>query len=348
MDFKELSAKLAEGVDLSMAEAVGAADLLASGEPSVEDKVEFLLALSTKGESAQEVAGLAQRFRELARNPGLEKWQADAIDVCGTGGDKVGSFNISTTVTFVMAAAGVPVFKHGNRSITSKCGSANLLEALGVKLDADDALLARSIEELGFCFMFAPAFHPAFKEIMPARQALAAKGQRTVFNLIGPLINPARPACQLVGVFSQDYVALMAGSLKALGLEASLAVHCSLPDGRGMDELSTAGDNCLHGEGRLAGLDGVWSPAELGIEAADVGSLLGGDLEENLNLLDELLAGRAPKGLEDTVCLNAGAALHVAGKASGFAEGIEQGRDLLLGGAVARKLADTKEFFESA
>ena len=179
MELHELTRHISQGQGMDADQARQAADALVSAEVAAGEKETFLTALARKGESVEEVYGLARRFRELARDPGLVEWRDRAIDVCGTGGDKVGSFNISTAVGFGLAAAGVPVFKHGNRSITSKCGSANLLEAIGVDLMADDATLRASMSELGFCFMFAPAFHPAFKEIMPVRQQLAAKGQRS-------------------------------------------------------------------------------------------------------------------------------------------------------------------------
>ncbi|MBK1878647.1 anthranilate phosphoribosyltransferase [Pelagicoccus mobilis] len=345
MELNELTSLVSQGSDLSAEQAATSADLLASADVPSGVKAEFLTSLAQKGEVASEVAGIAGRFRELARNPGLEKWQADGIDVCGTGGDKIGSFNISTTVVFALAAAGVPVLKHGNKSITSKCGSANLLEALGVNLMADDATLAKSMEALGFCFMFAPAFHPAFKEIMPVRQELAAKGQRTVFNILGPLINPARPAHQLLGVFSADVVDMLASTLHALDLKAGLVAHTSLADGRGMDEMSVVGTNRVRGFGALDTVDASWNAGEFGLPEADVSDLLGGELEDNLKILDELLAGKAPAGLENTVCLNVGAALHVVGRAESIEAGIQEARDLLLGGAVKAKLSDTKDFY---
>lgn len=347
MELNELTSQVNQGEDLQREQAVSAADLLAAADVPAADKADFLVSLASKGEVADEVAGLAQRFRELARDPEISQWQADAIDVCGTGGDKIGSFNISTTVTFVLAAAGVPVFKHGNRSITSKCGSANLLEALGVKLDADNATLKRSMEELGFCFMFAPAFHPAFKEIMPVRQELASKGQRTVFNILGPLINPARPAHQLLGVYSPQVVDMLADTLGALGLKSGLVVHSKLVDGRGMDELSVVGINQVRGFGELGSLDERWTAESLGLKQADVSELMGGELEDNLRILDDLLAGKAPQGLEDTIALNVGAALMVTGRVPKISDGIEQARDLIRGGAVRQKLDDTKAFFQS-
>ena len=173
MELEDCVAQVGQGVDLSEEQSAEVADLLASAEVDAGVKGEFLTLLAQKGEAAAEVAGLAKRYRELARDPDLGEWSDRAIDVCGTGGDKQHTFNISTTVTLVLAAAGIPVLKHGNRSITSRCGSSNLLEAIGIDITADNELLKRSMRELGFCFMFAPAFHPAFKEIVPVRQALA-------------------------------------------------------------------------------------------------------------------------------------------------------------------------------
>jgi len=323
------------------------ADLLASEKEDPLEKAEFLTRLSEKGESPEEVAGLAKRYRELARNPGLERWSSSAIDVCGTGGDKQHTFNISTTVTFVLAAAGVPVLKHGNRSITSKCGSSNLLEAIGIDIASDDGVLKRSMEELGFCFMFAPAFHPAFKEIVPVRQALAEKGQRSVFNILGPLINPARPAYQLLGVFSESVVELMAAAQHSLGLKAGLIAHCDLGGAGGMDEFSAAGENVARGFGSLRNVEARWSPAEMGIQPGPLADLKGGNVEENLAILENLLEGKATKALEDSVVVNAAAAFFVTGRHANIAEGVEEARDLLLGGKVRRKIDQAKEFYKS-
>ncbi len=347
MDLRELSSAIANGTHLTSEQAFAAADELASASVDPDAKADCLTALARKGEVASEVAGLAQRFRQLARNPGLERWRADAIDVCGTGGDKIGSFNISTTVVFTLAAAGVPVFKHGNRSVTSKCGSANLLEALGVNLMADDATLRRSMDALGFCFMFAPAFHPAFKEIMPVRQRLAEKGQRTIFNVLGPLINPAQPAHQLLGVFAPELVPLMADTLGSLGLSGGIVAHCRLEDGRGVDELTVVGANHVQGFGRRTGYAGVFEAREIGLESAPLSDLLGGDLEENLEILDALLKGRAPRGLEDTVVANAAAGLFIVGRAGSISEALPEARECLLGGATRAKIEATKDFYAS-
>ena len=245
-----LSGKAEAGKDLEQSEITIAADLLASSEPAMDDKERLLVALADKGETPSEIAAFASRFRELARNPDLDEFSKAAIDVCGTGGDKSGSFNVSTTVSFVLSAAGVPVFKHGNRSITSKCGSADLLEAIGIQLEAEPQMLRSSLEELHFAFFFAPAYHPAFKEIVPVRKRLAEKGRRTVFNVLGPLINPGRPAHQLLGVFSPDFVSIISSCLEALNLRSGLVVHGISPEG-GLDELSCSGTNKVSGVGKM-------------------------------------------------------------------------------------------------
>lgn len=347
MKLQDLTSLVSQGSDLTIDQSVAAADLLASSNAPREEKAELLVALAKKGESASEVAGLAKRFRELARDPGLSDWSDRAIDVCGTGGDKQGTFNVSTTVTFVLAAAGVPVLKHGNKSITSKCGSGDLLEALGVDIMADNATLTKSMSELGFCFMFAPAFHPAFKEIMPVRQALAAQGQRTVFNILGPLINPAHPAYQLLGVFSSQFIELMAEAQNELGLKAGIVAHCDLGDNGGMDEWCVSGANLGRGFGSLSSKEYAEQAEAFGLEPGLLSDLKGGDLDVNLQILDTLLAGKAPKALESTVALNAGTALFIAGKADSIQSGVSAARDLLLGGATKRKIEDTKAFFQS-
>lgn len=345
MELEDCLSIVAAGEHLSQEHAYAVADLLASGEVDADLKANFLTRLAQKGESPQEVAGLAKRYRELARDPGLQEWQDRAIDVCGTGGDKQHTFNISTTVTFVVAAAGIPVFKHGNRSITSKCGSSNLLEALGVTIMGDDTLLRASMKELGFCFMFAPAFHPAFKEIVPVRQALAEKGQRSVFNILGPLINPAKPSYQLLGVFSDTVVELMASAQHALGLKAGLIAHCDLGDRGGMDEFSAAGSNIARGFGTLREVAERWSPEEMGIRSGSLDELQGGDVDANVSILNRLLDGKAPLALEDSVVVNAAAAFYVAGRYSSIKAGIAEARDLLLGGSTRAKIDQTRDFY---
>jgi len=347
MELQEFIAQVGQGVDLSEEQSAEVADLLASADVEADLKAGFLTKLAEKGESAQEVAGLAKRYRQLARDPELGEWSDEAIDVCGTGGDKQHTFNISTTVTLVVAAAGIPVLKHGNRSITSLCGSSNLLEAIGIDISADNELLKRSMRELGFCFMFAPAFHPAFKEIVPVRQALAERGQRTVFNILGPLINPAKPAHQLLGVFSATVMELMAGAEQSLGLKAGMIAHCDLGSEGGMDEFSAVGDNLARGFGSLGSLSERWSPEQMGVERGRLSDLRGGDVAENMEILGRLLDGSAPKALEDSVSMNAAAAFFIVGRHDSIEAGVPEARELLLGGAVREKIRQAKEFYQS-
>ena len=342
-----LTAELTAGHDLPAAAMAAAAGALA--EPGVPDvqKEAFLVALTTKGESPAEIAALAEAFRARAINPGVEAWAGRAIDVVGTGGDHAGGFNISSLVTLGLASAGVVVMKHGNRGVTSKCGSADLLAALGVNLEAPPAQLRRALDELGFVFFFAPAWHPAFKAITPTRKALAARGQRTVFNILGPLINPGRPAHVLLGAATAPLVDKLAAALDALGPQAGLVVHGVITADRGIDELTTATPNRVRGVGRLRALAEEWRPADLGFRSAPFSELLGGDLAANLALTEAVLAGRGPAGLVDTIVFNAAAGLWLCGRAHSVREGIEPARELLLGGAVARKLAATREFYRS-
>lgn len=338
---------------LSSEAAHNAAQHLVSAEVSAEEKATLLTTMNERGETPTELAAFAAAFREMARDPGLGEIASRAIDIVGTGGDKSGSFNISTTSAFIVAAAGVPVLKHGNRSITSKCGSADLLSALGVDLEASLPTIRHSVEELNFAFFFAPAFHPAFKEIMPVRKALAEQGRRTIFNLLGPLINPAKPAYQLLGVYPARWVGPVAYALESVGLKNGLVAHCQIGEDAGMDEFSTAGINLGAGVGQLgpSGEDIRWTAdapldlAGLGLETACASDLKGGDLNDNLLILDRLMAGKAPQGLEDTVSLNAGAALWVAGRCSSLKEGIGAAREIMTGGALRRWLTQLKEFY---
>lgn len=342
-----LRAKLDQKEHLTAEEAKEAARALASEEISHEEKELFLIALAKKGETGGEIAAFAETFRGLARDPEVGEWANRAIDVCGTGGDKMGTFNISTAVAFVLAAGGVPVFKHGNRSITSKCGSAELLAALGVPMEADASLLQDSLRELNFAFFFAPAFHPAFKTIMPVRQALAKRGQRTIFNILGPLINPGRPACQLLGVFSADWMQVLASALDAMNLRNGFIAHCSLDDGRGMDELSCAGSNHIHGFGTSREWRETWERDRFGLRPADLDDLAGGDAACNLALFHRVLDNQAPAGLTHSILLNAGVGFFTVGAVASVEEGVALGRDLLEGGTVKKQVAQTVDFYRS-
>jgi len=342
-----LTAQISAGRDLVPAEVEGAAAALAGTLETDEAKGEFLSALGRKGETADEIAAFAKAFRARAVNPGVEAWSARAIDIVGTGGDHAGGFNISSMVVLTLACAGVTVMKHGNRGITSRCGSADLLGALGVNLEAPPETLRRALDQLGFVFFFAPAYHPTFKHIAPVRKALAARGERTVFNILGPLINPGRPAHVLLGTFSAASVPKLAGALEALGARAGLAVHGVIDATRGIDELTTATANRVHGFGARRGIAAEWHAADFGLEPAPFADLAGGDLAANLAIVEALLAGQGPRGLTDTVVLNAAVALWIVGRVANVREGIAPARDLLLGGAVQQKIAATREFYRS-
>lgn len=344
---EELTEKAVRGEDLETEQAGHAASLLASPDVDSSAKQALLIALSEKGETAGEVAAFASTFRKLAVDPGVDQWAAEAIDVCGTGGDGASTFNISTTVSFLVAAAGVPVFKHGNRSITSKCGSADLIEALGIRLDAPHEVLRESLDALNFCFFFAPAFHPAFKEIMPVRKALAAEGRRSVFNLLGPLINPGRPAYQLMGVFADRWVEPIADALDAIGLKAGLVAHCMPEPGLALDELSCAGHNHIAGFGSLKKWRGALQTEHAGLAACHLDALKGGDVATNIQILHALFSGdtgAVPQGLLDSVLLNAGAALWVSGRARDLEGGVGLARETIRSGAAKRWLAKAQAF----
>ncbi len=341
-----LQTQLEAGGDLSPVQVTDAVAALVAAEVPAEQKESFLFALNTKGEKPAEVAAFAAEFRRLARDPGVAQWAAEAIDIVGTGGDHAGSFNISTASAFVLAAAGVKVMKHGNRSITSKCGSADLIAAIGVPLDAPLERMQRSLAEVNFCFFFAPGFHPAFKEIAPVRKALAAKGRRSVFNILGPLINPGRPAYQLLGVYAKDWVEPLAGALHDLGLTAALAIHGRVPGSdRGLDEWTTGTDNFCAGAGRLRGPLTKVELAATGLAVGRLDELQGGDATVNLAIFEALLVNRAPQAIADTVALNAGAALWVTGRAKDLAAGVAQVQELLRSGAVQRHVAKTRQFW---
>jgi anthranilate phosphoribosyltransferase len=343
----ELTERLVARHDLGSSDVDVAAGALAASDVSDDVKAAFLVALATKGETPAEIAAFAKAFRARAIDPGVQRWAPRAIDVVGTGGDHAGGFNVSSLVVLVLACAGVPAMKHGNRGITSKCGSADLLSALGLDLEASPAKLQRALDELGFVFFFAPAYHPTFKYIGPVRKALAARGQRTVFNILGPLINPGRPAHVLLGSFSAAWVPKLAAALDELGASAGIAAHGVIAADRGIDELTTATVNRVKGFGRLGNIDGEWRGADFGLPESPFTELLGGDCPANIAIVEALLAGRGSPGLVNTVTLNAAVAMWIVGKVATVREGIGPARELLLGGAVKNKIAATREFYRS-
>lgn len=342
----DLTAALTAGRDLAPAEAAAAALAMADAAVTDADKAAFLLALARKGETAAEVTGFARTYRDLARRTDFGDWPAKAIDIVGTGGDRSGSFNISSASALIVAAAGVPVLKHGNRSITSKSGSADFLAGLGVVLDAPDAQLLRGLAEANFCYLYAPAFHPAFKAVLGVRKQLAESGVKTVFNVLGPLINPARPAHMVVGVYDERWVEPLAATLGELGVKRGLVTHSRA--GGGMDEITTAGEVRVRGCGALASVDAVWLPGDFGFKTCAVADLRGGTPEENIAMFSDLLVGGVSDGLMDTLCLSAGTALWVAGQAADPAAGARRAREIVLGGELRAEARRLREAFRVA
>jgi anthranilate phosphoribosyltransferase len=336
---------LESGRDLTPEEVRASAAALSAAEVPDDAKSAFLSALSRKGETAAEVAGFAEAYRAVALDPGMAPWAPRAIDIVGTGGDHAGGFNVSSLVTLVLACAGVPVMKHGNRGITSKCGSADLFAALGVKLDAPAEKLREAMASLGYVFLFAPSWHPAFRHINPVRRALAARGERTVFNILGPLLNPGRPGHIILGAATPALLEKLAEALEVLGTEAGLAVHGVISPGKGIDELTTSTRNTVRGVGRLRSVREDWLPQSFGLPMSPFSDIAGGDVEANHALALQLADGGGPAGLVDTIVLNSAVGLWVTGSRPDVRGALGEARELLLGGAVRRKIADTRAFY---
>ncbi len=308
---------------------------LMDGALDAAQKAALLVALAMKGESAAEIAGAAAAMRR--RVVPIPHSRPLAVDTCGTGGDGRGTFNISTAAALVAAAGGAVIAKHGNRSVSSRSGSADVLAALGVPIEVEAAVAGRALDDIGIAFLFAPLLHPAMREVMPVRRALAV---RTVFNLLGPLTNPAGAQAQVLGVYAADKVELLARVLLELGVRHALVVHGS----DGLDEITTTGPTLIaevrQGELRSYRLD----PEELGVERVPLAALLGGAPEENARRMEALLAGEGEGALAGVVAANAGAALYVGGEAASLREGVERARALLAAGAAARKLAQLRSY----
>lgn len=327
--------------ELSPREVEVAAALLLDPAMPDEKKARLLAALALKGETPGEIAGFVEAFLEHAINPhlGLLDLEGPTLDVCGTGGDQLDLFNISTTAMFIAAAAGAVVVKHGNRGITSKSGGADVLEALGIRIDlpADD--FRNCVEKAGIGFMFAPLYHPAFKAVVAVRKSLAAQGVKTIFNLIGPLLNPARPQCQLIGVFNRDLCPDIAAILQRLGRHSAWVVHGTTGDGRAVDEVSLMGATRIFKSGLYQEMvDEEIHPHDFGMKHAEVAELQGGDAKVNAAILEAILAGRETGPKRDMVLMNAGAALACAGLADDMGDGIEISREMITSGAALEKL----------
>lgn len=346
-----LTSSLRSGADLIPGQIETAAAALLDESVDDDAKADFLRALADKGETSAEIAGFVNAFLRRAVDPALDRSVIGRplIDVCGTGGDKLDLFNVSTTSVFVLAACGVAVVKHGNRGITSKSGGADVLEALGIRIDLPPEKFGDCVAEVGAGFLFAPMYHPAFKAVVPVRKQLAGEGRRTIFNLIGPLLNPARPEFQLIGVFEESLTPAFAEILGRLGRKRAWAVHGHTETGAGMDELSSVGPTTVHeigGSGELR--DFTIEPAELGLAPASVDDLKGGDAAENAALLRAILDGSEAGPKRDIVLLNAAAGLTICGLADDLRAGLEQARKAIDTGAATKVLERWQAFSERA
>jgi len=306
-------------------------------------KADFLAALAKKGETPGEIAAFARALRDKSVPPPFdaETRAREILDVVGTGGDRHGTFNISTTAAIVCAAAGVMVAKHGNRAVTSQAGSADVLEALGVRIDLTPAEAVRSLREHHFAFFFAPNYHPAFQHIGSARKLCARRGQRTIFNFLGPLLNPARPSAMLVGVPQPELCEPLALVLQTLGVRRAMVVCGAVSAASHLDELSTLGTSTIAEFYQERGFaTSTLSPEQFPLQPATLADLIGGDCRANAEIVRRILQGdeRGPK--RDAVLLNTAAALFVAGKAKSLAAGWDLAGETIDSGRAKAKLAE--------
>ena len=330
---KEYIQRVTEGEDLTQAEAREVATRIF--EDATEAQIgAFLTALRAKGETESEIAGFAEGMRAAART--IEPDREPLVDTCGTGGDGHDTINVSTTSAFVVAGAGVPVAKHGNYSVSSASGSADVLEELGVTIDAEPPAVERCIEKTGMGFMLAPVFHPAMKAVIGPRKEL---GMRTIFNVLGPLTNPAGAEAQVVGVYDRDLVPVLADALSQMAVERALVVH-----GSGLDEIG------VHGESTVAEVDGdsvtqyTLTPADLGIERYDLDEIAGGSPTENAADVREILSGSVDGAKRAIILANAGAAIYVSGATESLEAGVDAARESIDSGAALDQLEALRDF----
>ena len=335
--------QLNTGRSLDDQEARAAVDQLSDENVSTALKADFLAALGKKGETPDEIAAFARALRDKAIEPpmDLEVRSREILDVVGTGGDRLGTFNISTAAALICAATGVTVAKHGNRAVTSQAGSADVLQALAIQIHLTPEEAVRSMRERNFAFFFAPDYHPAFKNIGPARKLCAERGVRTIFNLLGPLLNPARPSAMLMGVPRPELCEPMARVLQALGVRRAMVV-CGKVSGIGfLDELSTLGENTIaefyHERGfNVSNL----STDEFPLQSAMLADLLGGDKIANAKIVRDILSGAERGAKRDAVLLNAAAALFVAGKTKSLMDGWSLATETIESGLATAKLKE--------
>ena len=325
---RDVISTLILGKDLSRKDSAAVMREIMEGKATQAQIAAFLTALRLKGETPDEITGFAETMRQKATR--IDPGPGTVVDTCGTGGDSKGTFNISTAAALVVAGAGVTVAKHGNRSVSSCCGSADVLEALGVNVQASPELVQKSLHQAGIGFLFAPALHRTMKHAVGPRKEI---GIRTIFNILGPLANPAGAEVQILGVFRKDLTAVMAEVLGKLGCRRAMVVHGE----DGMDEITTTGASHV-----AEWVDGevceyTVHPEDFGIPVGTLDELRGGDAKENARIILELLDGKKG-GKQDIVLLNAGAALHAAGRADSIREGIELARQTIENGGAMDKL----------
>lgn len=326
-DLKSIIGKVATGASLSRDEAAAAFDAMMSGEATPSQMGGLLMALRVRGETVDEITGAVAAMRSKMLTVTAPP---DAVDIVGTGGDGSGSVNVSTCAAFIVSGAGLPVAKHGNRALSSRSGAADVLASLGVKIDLRPDQVGRCVRECGIGFMFAPAHHPAMKNVGPTRVELAT---RTIFNLLGPLSNPAGVKRQMVGVFSRQWVQPLAQVLKNLGSESAWVVHGS----DGLDEITLTGPtfvSALH-NGEIRNFE--VTPGDAGLPHCEAGALKGGDADANAIALQSVLDGK-PSPYRDVALMNAAAALVVAGRAKDLKEGVAIGARSIDSGAANAKL----------
>ena len=326
-------------VHLTQPEARALMQRILSGEMSTEEIVDVLSFLRGKGETIAELVGFATAIREIGESVEIDQSGEPLLDTCGTGGDGTNTFNVSTATAFVAAGTGLRVAKHGNRRISSQCGSADVLEALGIPINLSISQVADCIRRTGIGFLYAPLFHPAVKHAQEAR--LRLKG-RTVFNLLGPLTNPVRARIQLIGAFSVRAAEMLAQSSARLGIERAFVVHGV----DGLDEITTTGPTTVFQveDGRVQ--KGRWTPADFGMEPASLEDLQGGDPEANASIVRSVLEGE-PGPRRNIVITNAAAALFIAGRASDLKSAVSIAAESIDSGAARRKLEQVIEFAAS-
>jgi anthranilate phosphoribosyltransferase len=338
--------QLSQSIHLSDEQVAAAVNQLLDATIPAEIKADFLCELARKAETPSEIAAFARELLAKSLQPPLdpETRARDILDVCGTGGDRLNTFNISTTVAIVCAAAGVTVAKHGNRAITSQAGSADVLEALGVRIELTPEEAARSLRDHNFAFFFAPSYHPAFKHISAARKICAERGHRTIFNFLGPLLNPARPTAQLIGVPRPELCETMARVIRSLGVRRGMVVSGRVGE-NWLDELSTLGDTTLaefyHDRGFSVS---ALTPDHFPLQPAVLAELAGGDRTTNAAIVRRLLSHEDQGPRLDAVLLNSGAALFVAGKAKSVMAGWDLATEIIATGKASAKLNEIAAF----